>query len=490
MPFASPRIWKLVGVVLLAWAATIGVLWRAQGAPLDWDEVEYLNAAKLGFAANYLEEGSLGPREFIQFVKAKKHGVVAALPPGYSELGDPLLERHYHPPFTCYLLSAVSSSTNEHVIRGVLLVFALALLTVLIFGHAWLAGDSWSLPGAITVAILGIWICYFVFDSITFHGPEAVWSVLTALTLSRFIALPSRSRGLALCAALALGMVTLDPGPFLVASAAVGLIVWRRERLIVRLIVGGALVGLMVFVLWPGAILKISLLKEIAVNVYRAKTGEAYAFAIRGSVFRAMLPPLAMSVPAVGWLMLRRRATISVWGPFPLIGGIYLMAVFRYLILAKYLVPVLCPLICLVGFAVDQLPRRWFKWLPVAVCLGLTLVSPGENHASEGPDFRADIEWLGQRLTDAPALVDGAHIYSFYLGSRHSLKPLFLSQDESALSIREEGTYRKLEPSEVRGKQFVVQSLRKIFLGGPVEKTLFGNCLRVTRPTLTFYDCR
>ncbi len=490
MRFASPRICQLVGMVLLAWSATVGVLWRAQSAPLDWDEVEYLNAAKLGFTANYLEEGSLSPREFIQFVKAKKNGMVAALPPGYSELGDPLLERHYHPPFTCYLLSAVSSSTNEHVIRGVLLVFALALLTMLILGHAWLVGDSWSLPGAITVAVLGIWICYFVFDSITFHGSEAVWSVLTALTLSRFIALPSRSRGLALCAALALGMVTLDPGPFLVASAAVGLIVWRRERLLVRLIVGGGLVGLMVFVLWPGALLKISLVKEIAVNVYRSKVGEAFASADRGKVFRAMLPPVAAASLAVLWLLVRRRSSIAIWGPFLLVSCIYLMAVIRFLILAKYLVPVLCPLICLVGFAVDQLPRRWFKWLPVAVCLGLTLVSPGENHASEGPDFRADIEWLGTRLTDAPALVDGAHIYSFYLGARRSLTPLFLSQDESALSIREEGTYRKLEPDEVRGKQFVVQSLRKVFLGGSAEKTLFGNCVRVTRPTLTFYDCR
>jgi hypothetical protein len=81
------------------WLVVVALLWQTHGALLSWDEVDYLDAAKLGVWANATDAGSLSPGEFVRFSLAKRSGRAVALPPGYDEERDPLLVRHYHPPF-------------------------------------------------------------------------------------------------------------------------------------------------------------------------------------------------------------------------------------------------------------------------------------------------------------------------------------------------------------------------------------------------------
>src|SRR5262245_7238928 len=103
---------------VLVWLVVIALLWPEQASLLHWDEVDYVNAAKLGVPANAWDIGSLSPREFLKFGLSKVRGESPALPDSYDEQRDPFVLRHHHPPLVIFLLSTVARSRSERVMRS------------------------------------------------------------------------------------------------------------------------------------------------------------------------------------------------------------------------------------------------------------------------------------------------------------------------------------------------------------------------------------
>lgn len=500
-----PKGWRRSSLVfcclsLAVWAVSVIFLWPVHGLLLNWDEVDYVNAAKLGAWANVVEMGSLSPSHFISFALAKLSGSDPTLPAGYDESQDPLLLRHYHPPFVVLLLSGVSASKDERVIRSVQLLGALAFSCVIVFSYRSIS-DSAEWSGMLLVSLLTLWMSQMLFGWVSFHGWEAVWVTASAALMGQWLSFGKRAMGVFLCASLALALLTLQTGMFVWAGAILCMAIWRTAPsqgggtgfAWQHLAVGAVLVALFVVAVWPGSLTKASLPKIFALYFYLIWLGDEYAAV--PSFFmehaRLLLPMLVLGSLACFWLIFVNRAQIRRWGPSVVVGSIYAIGIVRFALRPEYLLPALAPFICIVGAAADHMfSRAWYRIPLVAVALAVIVITwPQRSTTVSNGELREDLNWLEDALRGREALVDGGHIYEYYMGPGYAIRPIAVSYRGDNLSLRERGRYQTLGHYDVEGKMVVVQKSRQSFFGSPAEKTLLGSCLRIRRLTIMVYDC-
>lgn len=221
---------------------------------------------------------------YVTFALAKISGTDPTLPPGYDERRDPLILRHYHPPFVVLLLSGVLPSKSERVIRSVQLLGALAFTCSILLSY-WSISGSTSWPGMLLTSLLALWMIRLMFSSVSFHGWEVVWTTTTAALMGRWLGVRKRALGVLLCASLALAVLTLETGLLVWAGAILCLAIWRARSSggggaafrWCPFAVGILLMVLFVMVVWPGSVIKASLLKIPALYAYRIWLGEECA---------------------------------------------------------------------------------------------------------------------------------------------------------------------------------------------------------------------
>lgn len=499
----------LAALVAAAWLAVALLLWPIHGSVIDWDEVDYYNAARQGVLANALDRGSLTPGQFLSFALAKaRREAEAPLPPGYDEPRDPLILRHYHPPFVVYLVALITGSSDspgERLTRSAQILGALALIACMLLSYL-SASRRPTWPGALTVVALGALLSYLTFFNLNFHGWTAVWTVTTAALLSRWLAAGQKGAGVLLCLSLALVLATLESGLVVWGAAALCLFVWVRaasfrERLTrgVRLALAGTgLTALFVALLWPGAFLKISLVKTPVVLFYRSLLGQDYRRPVEP--YLILLPLLCLTILACGWLLYRRTTEGRRWGPFAVVGAAYVVVVVvisPFTVSTQYLAPGLAPLACVIALAVDGVAAAGRGRAGAALALALVCVSVAATGWTKGlynvtdAEQRADYGWLREVLRGREVLADGEHIYQHYTGAAYHIEPVSLTSDESRILVREGGKYRPLAPADVSGKVVLFPRFRAALMReeGPDIRALLGGCRRVERPTLRLYDC-
>ncbi len=486
------------GVVISAWAITIVLLWPSHGTLLDWDEVDYVKAAKLGLLVNAFEVGSLNPSEYIRFGFSKLRKGEPVIPVDYDESEDPTALRHFHPPFVIYVLSAFSASPHERVLRLVQLIGALAFLVALQGAYYSVRGVvTWA--GSLLVMLLGVWMCQTLFRSVSMHGWEAVWITAAAVFLGSGLSGGQSARSYKfLCAILALAFLTLETGLLVWVGAVLCVGLWQnssavepRSKFLWRQIgYGLSLTITLAVIAWPGVVIKLSFLKLAARHLYAIRLGEemaGFSNVIPGLV-RLLLPMLILGTMAGLWLFFSQREGIKRWGPFALLAVVYGVAMTRVSMRPHYLLPAVAPLACLVGVAFDSLPPRAGKWVAglssVVVVVMLWPVNPAVALDAKA---REDLHWLTSTLRGRESYIDGGHIYQYYFGDGYAIKLLTVYPDR--LTTREKGAYRSLGSGEVKGNIVVIQMGRPGFRGGAVEKTLLRRCARTERATVIVYDC-
>ena len=108
---------------------------------LNWDEVDYTNAASKGFLSNYLDIDSIGIREFVEigiskynnsFEENKKTNF------SIDEKEDNFKLRHFHPPLPIYYLSFFVDKEEvgyikNYKLRISQLIFFYITITILVF---------------------------------------------------------------------------------------------------------------------------------------------------------------------------------------------------------------------------------------------------------------------------------------------------------------------------------------------------------------------
>lgn len=479
----------------MLWLAVAALFWRQHGVLLDWDEVDYVNAAKLGVWPNLTERGSLSPLDYLAFARSKFLGRSPILPVDYDEARDPLLLRHYHPPFAAVLLSPFSGMRSERVLRSVQLLGALAFISVVLLSYCSLS-PSPTTAGCFTVSTLVAWAALLLFGSISMHGWAAVWVTAVAALLSRWLRNGQRGTWVALCACMALALFTLETGLIVCVTVALCVLAWSPAAVVAaaqlpwrRVMSGAALVALFVAALWPGVITKASLLKTVLLYTYRMKSGDEYA-SVPGKFLAlvwTLLPIWLPSILAISWLFAADRGGARRWGPYAIVGSVYAVVLLRFALSPTYVLAAFGPLICVIGLGADG-PRSFrVRTLVAGVCL-LAIGSTTPFLLAKGGDrsARDDLRYLADVLREGEALVDGGHIYQYYLGPRYAIRPITVSYDGESLSVRESGVYRKLDKQDLAGKVVVLQKHRVI---GPALSSLLRGCRRTDRNTIRLYNC-
>jgi len=94
----GPSLAATVAAVALSALCSVLLLWPQHGRALNWDEVDYVSAAREGVVTNLWERGSLSVPAYVRFAYDKVRHREPHLPAGYQEAEDPFRLRHGHSP--------------------------------------------------------------------------------------------------------------------------------------------------------------------------------------------------------------------------------------------------------------------------------------------------------------------------------------------------------------------------------------------------------
>jgi hypothetical protein len=291
-------------------------------------------------------------------------------------------------------------------------------------------------------------------------------------------------------------LVTLETGLIIGVGVVAGILIgspataatgsrWREVAS------GAAMVAVLVFALWPGALVKMSLVKTVALYLYRLKLGDEYA-SVPGrfaDLAWALLPMWFPTILVCSWLFLANYAKRQSWGPYALIGGIYALALLRFALSPSYVIAGFGPLICVSGYVVDHVRSVRLQAMIIGACVWATGVTaaPILTSRESGLSSRDDFEKLKEVLRGREALIDGGHIYQYYLGPRYMIRSVAVGHDGRSLSVRERGAYRKLQQPDLIDRLVVIQKDRRI--GGPLG-SLLEHRPRTDLNHVSVYDCR
>jgi hypothetical protein len=237
--------------------------------PYSYDEADYMYAAKLGFAANWLDAPSISMRDFVR--AGLRHEGASVLSERIRNANDVLFYRHFHGPLLHYLLIPISRlGISERGVRLCLLFIPAASLAVVYFGCLWIwAAQSWPavLAGMLFLtssAVLGS-------TEVAPHQLFALSSLASLVLVMKAIATGRQVYWYGSVVGAAMAFCTLEVGCVLVAAIAIcGWMEWRS--LLAKS--AGAFIAA-VLVLWPAAILRLSFVKSYAVMAYLATMREA-----------------------------------------------------------------------------------------------------------------------------------------------------------------------------------------------------------------------
>jgi 4-amino-4-deoxy-L-arabinose transferase-like glycosyltransferase len=310
-----------------------------------------------------------------------------------------------------------------------------------------------------------------------------------------------RRWGLALCAALVLSIVTLESSAFMIVGVLCCVVIWvrglgRRARVpwLRRYVLPGAVVVVVATaVLWPGMLLKGAFIKVPAERFYQVFLGESQVYYLTGSAdVLAYLLPVLLAVPAVAYLVARHRQEAKRWGPLVVLAVVYVALVIRFAVSDTYWLPAMAPLLLLAAWAVGLLTARARAAALVAavvvMAVGYGSILHG-NTSTERNDrrTRADFAFVADFVGGSRALLDGGHIFQYYLPRTNITE---ISFNPKQLLEREEGEYVTLPRSAYAGTVVGILSKRGSFLNGAGGATLSSECPKTARPTIVLWDCR
>jgi len=243
-------------------------------SPYQYDEADYMYAARLGWKANYTDQPTLPIAEFFRAGRSHRSDDNQKLELSEQIRGanDVLFYRHWHGPLYFYWLIATSHfGLDEFGVRLATLAFPIFSLMVIYFGALWLFPGMTGIIAAVLSSVL--FLCSLpVVRSMELapHQAFACCSLGALFLLAKSTASGERRYFCMAVIAAALACCLLEVGFVLVATVlaccyfdrhnlrADWTLAWRSLLLFV-----GA-----VIVVWPAAILKLSLLKSYAFMAY------------------------------------------------------------------------------------------------------------------------------------------------------------------------------------------------------------------------------
>jgi hypothetical protein len=239
----------------------------------QYDEADYMAAARMGFLENYLETSSMS---FPSYLKAGLQAVAQGT--DRSDLSETIRQRkdvsfyrHYHGPLYFHWLTAMTRiSTSESWLRAANLTFHLLTFGTIFIGILALFGAE-GRPAALVASSLYLFSITNIRTSliISTHSMYVWVAVLTLFAIARFLVTARPRHLLHSIACAAVALCVLEYGLLLFVTLAAGTLLLRRQLLsrnhALRLAPAwgkGALLFLaFCALLWPAGLFKLSILK-------------------------------------------------------------------------------------------------------------------------------------------------------------------------------------------------------------------------------------
>lgn len=494
-------------LILSSWLCVLILIWDHQSAILSWDEVGYANAARQGIIANATEKYSLSIKEYIRLVHSKLYNVPPDLPLEYNEAQDTWCLRHFHPPFVAYLISFAPEGYGERAIRSVQLIGALWMCAaVFILYHS--LSSSPTKIGTFVVWLLAVWMSSQLFNHLSFHGWAAVWITFVALSFTQWLKEYRRLWGMVLCLNLGLLCITLETGIFVILIVTVYLSVLllfeRKSRPqaditghinVKTLLLGGGIICLTMFILWPGSIVKISVIKIVAVYAYRIFWGQEYdRVSEAGFELLRLLLPMVVTMFYISALFNRaHRKYWRQWAPCLVVGVSYATMIAPFAISYTYILAGFGPLIGVTGLALDvsriKIWRITSLLLICVLCTALNSIWLNRGRVIEDiRKGREDMRQLARLIDKRRVWADGGHVYQYYLPQADVINVISVSYGGDQLLVREKGVYKPLSKKDMNDSIVIIQKRRNQVLVGSAASAVAG-CALIEMNSSLIYDC-
>jgi hypothetical protein len=278
------RQYRIDIVVLIFCLGASFFLYR-KSIPTDYfgyDEADYMYAASKGLCANYIDRDAIPFATFIEqgLNKGLKKEKRASLSEFLRGSDDITFYRHYHGPLYFYFLSLTYglSGKSEFLMRWSSLLFWIASVAITYMGCLFLLGKAGRRSAVLAAAFLlfsttNIKTC----TQVTPHGLYVLTVIISLLLISKF--LKTKQLIFLYCATVttAFAFLTIEYALLLLLTF-ISCVWLQRKQTFTDLslkdlwfravfIPAGLLVGT-VFVLWPAAWLKMSLLKNYIFFAY------------------------------------------------------------------------------------------------------------------------------------------------------------------------------------------------------------------------------
>lgn len=256
------------------WFLARGTAWQG---PYVYDEADYQYAVSFGWRANWIDSPSLPFPEFLRLGLSSRASTARA---NLSELirnrDDVLFYRHWHGPiYSDWLRLVRGFGLDERTTRAAGVVFPALAAMLLYFGSLWLLPGSAGQTAAILASVLYLWSVPVVRSTeLAPHQLFVSLVVAALLLLSKMIQQEraARTYWYSAIAATAVAFCVLEVAfALLIAVLTCGYI--KRASLKPDLAFAGKSIGafaIPVALLWPAAILKLSLIKAFLFMGYLA----------------------------------------------------------------------------------------------------------------------------------------------------------------------------------------------------------------------------
>lgn len=353
--------------------------------PYGYDEADYMFAAGLGMADNWLDTGSMPITQFISV--GRNRGSDSSQKAGLSDLSragsDPVVYRHWHGPLYFFWLTPLSNlGLNEHATRAFFLIFPILTACAIYFGTLGLFEGFYAQIAAILASAMFLWSPMNLETSeIAPHLMFVLWYICALMLLAR-VALHGSRRAFYVATVLAaLAFCTLEVA-FVLILVVAAVAWWKRAdlRADLRLIRNSVLLFVgTVLLVWPTAILKLNFAKAYLVMAYLAVFRKgAWGDVTLGQTWsrRLEMTPVELILIAIGLVLLfivlpRRERTAAM--PFLLFGVLMFLATLRvYSVIARYMTPFLPAFDVIAGWALASAFLRLKKPAAVYAAVAVT----------------------------------------------------------------------------------------------------------------------
>lgn len=424
---------------------------------LDWDEVHYVQAAKQGFWANYLEQSSANIIDFVRLGLAKAlkdeqsvKNLQQKLP---DEKADLFRLRHFHPPFPIYVLVAFAENPRW----SSLFLFG-GFLVVFLYAFSVFYPQKWELALFFIPILCTSSLLLDSFFALNFHTYFALASLFFMARLYLYLQENTRKNIIFLAFSIALLALSLETYIALLVFTYLGLYLLKADKISHFLKLCGITLGF-IFLLNPSFFWTGGSLKSWAMYIFRIFLAENEEYRSVNSlqlwmeIFKAnrlLFTLLFFSLPL---FFLKRKILPSLFFLPLFVAFAYSAFMSPFMLYQTYQIPAVALLIfsgaLVIAFSQPYSCDIYIIALIISLLAYCFYANPfqkiAQNSIERNQKFDAIVAEI-KNCQDKTILADGGHIFEFYT-SQSNFQYLRTVRESKPLFFRREN-YQNIDCTE------------------------------------------